>query len=148
MYCKNCGKQIENSVSELCSDCESLLNTTVVSGNDDFKVVEEVENNNYSSNNYTNNSNQNYTQTTTTVNSSNNKPKSKVAAGLFGIFLGAFGIHNFYLGYNSKAVAQLLITLLSCGVLSFVSAIWGFIEGILILVGNISKDADGVDLVD
>ena len=33
--------------------------------------------------------------------------KSKVAAGLLAIFLGAFGVHNFYLGYTGKAVAQL-----------------------------------------
>ena len=29
--------------------------------------------------------------------------KSKMAAGLLGIFLGAFGVHNFYLGYTTKA---------------------------------------------
>lgn len=69
--------------------------------------------------------------------------KSKIAAGLFGILLGTFGIHNFYLGYNGKAVAQLLITVLSCGILSFVSAIWGLVEGILILAGNINVDAQG-----
>lgn len=76
---------------------------------------------------------------------SNNDPnaKSKIAAGLLGIFLGAFGVHNFYLGYTGKAVAQLLITVLSCFVLSFVSAIWGLIEGILILCGNINVDAQG-----
>ena len=39
--------------------------------------------------------------------------KSKAAAGLLGIFLGCFGFHNFYLGYTGRAVAQLLITLLS-----------------------------------
>lgn len=60
-------------------------------------------------------------------------PKSKLAAGLFGILLGAFGVHNFYLGFTGKAVAQLLITVLSVGVLSFVSAIWGLVEGILVL---------------
>ena len=41
--------------------------------------------------------------------------KSKLTAGLLGIFLGGFGVHNFYLGYTGKAVAQLLIALLgSC----------------------------------
>ena len=63
--------------------------------------------------------------------------KSKIAAGLLGIFLGAFGIHNFYLGYTGKAIAQLLITLVSCFILSPVSAIWGLIEGIMILCGKI-----------
>ncbi len=75
-------------------------------------------------------------------------PKSKIAAGLLGIFLGAFGVHNFYLGYTGKAVAQLLITVLSCGFLSFVSYIWGLIEGILILTGSINIDAEGNSLVD
>lgn len=69
--------------------------------------------------------------------------KSKIAAGLFGIFLGALGVHNFYLGYNSKGLAQLLISVLSCGILSFVSGIWGFVEGILILTGSINTDAEG-----
>lgn len=81
---------------------------------------------------------------------SNNNPnaKSKMAAGLFGIFLGSIGVHNFYLGYTGKAVAQLLITVLSCGILSPISAIWGLIEGIMILSGSISKDANDNDLVD
>ena len=74
--------------------------------------------------------------------------KSKITAGILGIFLGCFGVHNFYLGYNGKAIAQLLITLLSIFLLSWVSAIWGLIEGILILSGNIKKDASGNDLID
>ncbi len=72
--------------------------------------------------------------------------KSKVAAGLFGIFLGSFGVHNFYLGYTGKAVAQLLITVLSCGILSPISYIWGLIEGIMILSGDVVKDANGNSL--
>ena len=69
--------------------------------------------------------------------------KSKIAAGLLGIFLGAFGVHNFYLGYTGKAVAQLLITLLSCGFGAVVTSIWGLVEGIMILTGSINTDADG-----
>lgn len=74
--------------------------------------------------------------------------KSKVAAGLFGIFLGAFGIHNFYLGYTNKAIAQLLITILSCGILAVVSSIWGLVEGILILTNSINVDGNGQPLRD
>ena len=74
--------------------------------------------------------------------------KSKIAAGLLGIFLGCLGVHNFYLGFTGKAIAQLLISVLSCGALAVVSAIWGLIEGILILVGNISTDARGIPLTD
>ena len=69
--------------------------------------------------------------------------KSKLAAGLLGILLGSLGIHNFYLGYMGKAIAQLLITVLSLGFLSPVSEIWGLIEGIMILTGSIDKDAHG-----
>jgi TM2 domain-containing membrane protein YozV len=72
--------------------------------------------------------------------------KSRLMAGLLGVFLGAFGVHNFYLGYTGKAIAQLLISLLSCCILSFVSAIWGLIEGIMILVGSINTDAGGAPL--
>ena len=71
--------------------------------------------------------------------------KSKVAAGLLGIFLGCFGAHNFYLGYTGKAVAQLLITLLSFGILAPVSVLWGFVEGIVILCARPGQPLWGVD---
>ena len=74
--------------------------------------------------------------------------KSRVCAGLLGIFLGAFGVHNFYLGYTGKAIAQLLITLLTCGIGAFISSIWGLIEGILILTGSINTDGKGNPLSD
>lgn len=74
--------------------------------------------------------------------------KSKITAGLLAIFLGAFGVHNFYLGYSGKATAQLLLTVLSCCVLSPITSLWGLIEGILILAGSIKTDGDGNPLVD
>jgi len=82
--------------------------------------------------------------------------KSKMAAGLLGIFLGAFGVHNFYLGYTSKAIVQLVCSivgiLLSCiGVGVFVVLgieIWGLVEGIMILSGKINTDANGNPLGD
>ncbi|WP_435298694.1 TM2 domain-containing protein [Timonella sp. A28] len=78
--------------------------------------------------------------------------KSKVVAGILGILLGTFGIHNFYLGHKGKAIAQLLITVLSVGFLAFVSGIWGLIEGILILISKPGtpwhQDAQGNELND
>lgn len=71
------------------------------------------------------------------------KAKSKVAAGLFGIFLGTFGVHNFYLGYKTKAIIQLLIVLFTCGAGAVITSIWGLVEGILILCGGIDKDGQG-----
>lgn len=80
--------------------------------------------------------------------------KSRTAAGLmgilFGIFLGGLGIHNFYLGYTKKAVAQLLISILGvCLIVGpLASGIWCLIEGIMILSGSINTDANGVPLKD
>ena len=75
--------------------------------------------------------------------------KSKLTAGLLGIFLGVFGVHNFYLGYTGKAVAQLVITVATCGAGAIVSSIWGLVEGIMILTGsNITTDAEGKPLTD
>lgn len=71
--------------------------------------------------------------------------KSKVAAGVLAILLGTFGIHNFYLGQTGKGVAQLLITVLSCGALAVVSSIWGIVEGILILTAAPGSQPWGVD---
>lgn len=133
MFCKNCGKNLGEENKELCAECEATLKTEV-SDNETVEVVKEVESNNNSN--------------TTNNNGSTKTPKSKIAAGLLGIFLGSLGVHNFYLGYTGKAVAQLLISILSCGMLSAVSGLWGLIEGILILTGEISTDADGITLRD
>jgi TM2 domain-containing membrane protein YozV/RNA polymerase subunit RPABC4/transcription elongation factor Spt4 len=69
--------------------------------------------------------------------------KSKLAAGLLGIFLGYMGFHRFYLGYVGIGIAQIVVTLLTFGI----GGLWGFIEGILILTGTINQDADGHPLV-
>ncbi len=72
--------------------------------------------------------------------------KSKLAAALFGILLGSFGAHNFYLGYKGKAIAQLLITLCTFGLGATITGIWGLIEGIMIISGSITTDAKGIPL--
>ncbi len=69
--------------------------------------------------------------------------KSKIAAGLLGLFLGVYGVHNFYLGFTKKAVLQLILGIVTCGATS----LWGLIEGILILCGYMDKDANGKKLV-
>ena len=74
----------------------------------------------------------------------NPEAKSKMAAGLLGIFLGGWGVHNFYLGNTGRGVAQIIVTLVTCGI----GAIWGLIEGIMILAGSINTDAKGIPLKD
>ena len=70
--------------------------------------------------------------------------KSRLTAGLLGIFFGGWGIHRFYLGYTGLGVIQIVVTL---GTLGFAS-LWGFIEGILILTGTaLQSDAEGRPLL-
>lgn len=71
-----------------------------------------------------------------------NQQKSKMAAGLLGIFLGAWGVHNFYLGFINKGIIQIVVTIVTCGF----GGIWGFIEGIMILANNNGVDANGIPL--
>ena len=99
--------------------------------------------------------------------------KSRMTAGLLGIFLGSFGVHNFYLGYTKKAVLQLclnlgtwVLNLILLPILSFFTLgfgavlysvswlpwlavwIWGLVEGVLLLTGKPNADAKGVPLSD
>lgn len=55
----------------------------------------------------------------------------KILAGLLGIFLGAFGIHKFVLGYQKEGIIMLVITLVTCGFGGMVTSIIGLIEGIM-----------------
>ncbi len=57
----------------------------------------------------------------------------KIVAGILGILLGCLGVHKFILGYTSEGIKMLLLTVLTCGVASPVTAIIGFIEGIIYL---------------
>lgn len=80
--------------------------------------------------------------------------KSKIVAGLLGLFLGTLGVHNFYLGYTGKAVAQLLLTLIGWIILigPIISGIWALIEAVLILCSsygsNWHRDGHGQELQD
>ena len=130
-FCTNCGNKL-NLNDTVCSNCGKEIKDRVVREEVKAEKVEDKE----------------FTDVKSEKQNVNLQAKNKVVAGLLGIFLGGFGVHNFYLGYTGKAIAQLLITVLSCCMLSFVSSIWGFIEGILILSGNIDNDANGNKLID
>ncbi len=131
MFCKNCGNQIDPnasvcvkcgvSVGQGVNFCPNCGANTVPNASVCVKCGVSLTNN------------------TATVGS-----KSKMAAGLLGIFLGGFGVHSFYLGRTGIGIAQIAVTLVTCGA----GAIWGFIEGILILCGKINKDAKGNLLAD
>jgi TM2 domain-containing membrane protein YozV len=66
--------------------------------------------------------------------------KSKIAAGLFALLLGSFGIHKFYLGYIGPGLVFLLvntvgwvITAFLFGLPNLVLGVIAFIEGIIYL---------------
>lgn len=59
--------------------------------------------------------------------------EKKIAAGICGIVVGAFGVHKFILGYQTEGIIMLLVSLLSCGMLAFVMSIIGIVEGITYL---------------
>lgn len=65
--------------------------------------------------------------------------KSRCAYIALAIFLGELGVHNFYAGYVGRGIAQLLITVLSFGLLFWISWIWAFIE-----MCTVSEDGLGV----
>ena len=70
--------------------------------------------------------------------------KSKMTAAILGILVGGFGIHRFYLGYTAIGIIQIIVTICTFGI----GAIWGFVEGILILVDKIRVDANNIPLAE
>jgi len=63
--------------------------------------------------------------------------KQKLVAGLLQILV-PLGIGRMYIGDVGLGVAQLLITLFTCGI----GALWPFIDGIVMLTGD-PVDSDG-----
>ncbi len=58
-----------------------------------------------------------------------NQESKRVIAGILAILLGPFGVHKFVLGYTKAGIIQLIISFVSCGILSIIP----FIEGIIYL---------------
>ena len=156
--CKNCGQEFEDGAnvcpvcgaadngqsakvcpncktdnSNFCTNCGTPINGSAQSNNGDAQ-------NNAGQNNF---GGQNYRQPPYQP-PMNYVPKSRLLAGLLGIFLGGIGVHNFYLGFTTRAVVQIVVTLITCGV----GSIWGFIEGILIICHQINLDAYNFPLKD
>ena len=65
--------------------------------------------------------------------------KDKTTAGILGILLGGFGIHRIYMDYVGIGLLQIVVTFITLGL----GGIWGFIEGVLILVQDDWTDSDG-----
>jgi hypothetical protein len=65
--------------------------------------------------------------------------KSRLIATFLALFLGATGVHRFYLGFYKLGLIQLAVTVLTQGY----GVVWGFVEAILLFAGHIHKDAKG-----
>ena len=60
--------------------------------------------------------------------------QKKVLCGILAIVIGWLGIHKFLLGYTTAGLIMLLVSVLSLGLLAFIMAIIGLIEGIMYLM--------------
>ena len=79
-------------------------------------------------------------QTVVTINGMPSTPaKSRMVFILLAIFLGEFGVHNFYAGRTGLGAIQLGISVISCMYASPVSWIWAVIEAC-----TVTADANGV----
>ncbi len=64
--------------------------------------------------------------------------KQKLLAGLLNILL-PFGVGRFYIGDTKIGVLQLVVTFVTCGI----GGLWSLIDGIMMLVNDDTKDANG-----
>lgn len=71
--------------------------------------------------------------------------KSKTVAGLLYIILGAIGVGDFYLGYTTRGIIKLLVSVFTAGIGAVAVWIWSIIDGIKCLQGE-KKDAHGLSL--
>ncbi len=129
-YCRNCGAELVDEAT-FCASCGTPVEAQAAPEQNSYQAQY-----------------QNPYQTPYQATA----PKSKMVAGLLGIFLGSLGIHNFYLGYTSRGLIQLLVSIfLSWTFVAPVAmGIWGLIEGIFYLTGkeNYRTDANGVYLAE
>jgi TM2 domain-containing membrane protein YozV len=63
--------------------------------------------------------------------------KSKLIAGILQIVIS--GVGRMYIGQTGLGIAQLLVAIFTCGI----GALWSIIDGIMILVNDAPKDAQG-----
>ena len=66
-------------------------------------------------------------------------PKSRTAYILLALFLGTFGIHNFFSGNKKHGFIKLGL-IFACGLGLLVNPIWSIIEMI-----TVTKDSEGVN---
>jgi TM2 domain-containing membrane protein YozV len=66
-------------------------------------------------------------------------PRSRITYILLGLFLGFFGLHNFYAGFAKRGRIQLCLTIFTLFIALFVTWIWAIVE-----VCTVDRDNNGV----
>ncbi|MGN1227158.1 MAG: NINE protein [Christensenellales bacterium] len=118
MFCNNCGKEI-NEHSSFCANCGAKVNSVPKQPTRQAPAsVSEKQ------------------QQTSQKNVAYAEPiyenqKSQVIATILSLFLGIFGIHNFYLGKVGKGILQLILTITVFG--AVITTIWAFVEFLKII---------------
>jgi TM2 domain-containing membrane protein YozV len=51
----------------------------------------------------------------------------KIAAGVCAILIGGIGVHKFILGYTKEGIIQIILSVVSCGILGIIPLIEGII---------------------
>ena len=129
MYCRNCGEKIDNTNS-FCANCgwDPKLGNSFCCKCGARTLPHQV----------------------TCLNCGQNlasqmieSDRNTYVAAILAFLLGAFGIHDFYLGYTSRGVIKIVLTLLV--VTSFISGIWSIVDLVLILTGKMG-DSKGLPL--
>ena len=132
MYCKNCGSEVDPKAA-ICVKCGYQLGT---------------------GNNFCHNCGNAVAPGANVCTSCgfaqsvapSGEQKSKLVAVLLAFFLGSIGIHDFYLGYTKEGVGQLMMGglcgLMTLGIATICSWIWAICEGIALIKGKMTKDAN------
>ena len=112
MYCRNCGEKIDNTNS-FCANCgwDPKLGNSFCCKCGARTLPHQV----------------------TCLNCGQNlasqmieSDRNMYVAAILAFLLGAFGIHDFYLGYTSRGVIKIVLTLLVAT--SFISGIWSIVD--------------------
>ncbi len=144
MYCKNCGNLIEEHVAS-CSVCKIPKGSGEIFCGSCGRIM--TPGMPYCTTcGYKNSRVGIFSAIRQFVKQASNKDGcSKKTAMILAVVLGFTGLHNFYLGYNTKGLIQLILFILSFG---FISYVWSVVETVMLITGNITKDANGTILAE
>lgn len=126
MFCKNCGTMLKDD-ARFCPECGTTTNFASMPS-----VAKEAE------------------APVNEVKEAVVCKKRKKTAGLLGIFLGALGVHRFYLGYTGTALIHIILFILgflTLGVTALGSYVWALVDAIRIFKGKIPLDANDNELI-